>query len=642
MNILSLKDISLSLKSGPLFESVKMDIDERDHIGLIGKNGTGKTSLLNLIAGLVEPDRGTIFKAKNFTFSYLTQNTEFDPSRSLREFLYQGASTEIRILNQGLTPYEGLNQGLTPYGPHGGSQRDHEGQPPISVENRYFALLRELGFSDFDAPMQYLSGGELKKAALARALAPYSNFLILDEPTNHLDVETIEWLENRLQSAAQAFMLVTHDRWFLDATVNRIAEIEHHTLTLYPGSYAKYLEQKSVELASLSRSENKRLANLKIELEWLNRGARARATKSERRKKEIEAMRASLIEKPAPAYAFMSQEVRLGKKVCVLKDVSLAYGDRVLFSRFSHEFLPGSKTAIIGPNGSGKTSLLSLIAGLRKPTTGSITLGETVRLSFFRQTNEAVDPEMSILDYIQEHADHFRLPDGSSLDAVLLLERFGFERTFQVQKLRTLSGGEIRRLMLVRLLAESPNFLLLDEPTNDLDIETIERLEEYLSDFSGSLIVVSHDRLLVDRLAQDMLIITGKGTIERFTGTYFEWNIRKQQEFDTKPKSRQIESASQKQKQPSPQSQGQPFTLQTRKPQSTPAKTKLSYKEQKELEHLTGHIEQMEQRKKALEEAFQRPPESGSSLARARKEYDELCRLIESELLRWEELADRL
>ena len=642
MNILSLKDISLSLKSGPLFESVKMDIDERDHIGLIGKNGTGKTSLLNLIAGLVEPDRGTIFKAKNFTFSYLTQNTEFDPSRSLREFLYQGASTEIRILNQGLTPYEGLNQGLTPYGPHGGSQRDHEGQPPISVENRYFALLRELGFSDFDAPMQYLSGGELKKAALARALAPYSNFLILDEPTNHLDVETIEWLENRLQSAAQAFMLVTHDRWFLDATVNRIAEIEHHTLTLYPGSYAKYLEQKSIELSSLSRSENKRLANLKIELEWLNRGARARATKSERRKKEIEAMRASLIEKPAPAYAFMSQEVRLGKKVCVLKDVSLAYGDRVLFSRFSHEFLPGSKTAIIGPNGSGKTSLLSLIAGLRKPTTGSITLGETVRLSFFRQTNEAVDPEMSILDYIQEHADHFRLPDGSSLDAVLLLERFGFERTFQVQKLRTLSGGEIRRLMLVRLLAESPNFLLLDEPTNDLDIETIERLEEYLSDFSGSLIVVSHDRLLVDRLAQDMLIITGKGTIERFTGTYFEWNIRKQQEFDTKPKSRQIESTSQKQKQPSPQSQGQPFTLQTRKPQSTPAKTKLSYKEQKELEHLTGHIEQMEQRKKALEEAFQRPPESGSSLARARKEYDELCRLIESELLRWEELADRL
>jgi ATP-binding cassette subfamily F protein uup len=642
MNILSLKDISLSLKSGPLFESVKMDIDERDHIGLIGKNGTGKTSLLNLIAGLVEPDRGTIFKAKNFTFSYLTQNTEFDPSRSLREFLYQGASTEIRILNQGLTPYEGPNGGLTPHGPHGGSQRDHEGQPPISVENRYFALLRELGFSDFDAPMQYLSGGELKKAALARALAPYSNFLILDEPTNHLDVETIEWLENRLQSAAQAFMLVTHDRWFLDATVNRIAEIEHHTLTLYPGSYAKYLEQKSVELASLSRSENKRLANLKIELEWLNRGARARATKSERRKKEIEAMRASLIEKPAPAYAFMSQEVRLGKKVCVLKDVSLAYGDRVLFSRFSHEFLPGSKTAIIGPNGSGKTSLLSLIAGLRKPTTGSITLGETVRLSFFRQTNEAVDPEMSILDYIQDHADHFRLPDGSSLDAVLLLERFGFERTFQAQKLRTLSGGEIRRLMLVRLLAESPNFLLLDEPTNDLDIETIERLEEYLSDFSGSLIVVSHDRLLVDRLAQDMLIITGKGTIERFTGTYFEWNIRKQQEFDTRPKSRQIESASQKQKQPSPQSQGQPFTLQTRRPQSTPAKTKLSYKEQKELEHLTGHIEQMEQRKKALEEAFQRPPESGSSLARARKEYDELCRLIESELLRWEELADRL
>ncbi len=211
-----------------------------------------------------------------------------------------------------------------------------------------------------------------------------------------------------------------------------------------------------------------------------------------------------------------------------------------------------------------------------------------------------------------------------------------------MQKLRTLSGGEIRRLMLVRLLAESPNFLLLDEPTNDLDIETIERLEEYLSDFSGSLIVVSHDRLLVDRLAQDMLIITGKGTIERFTGTYFEWNIRKQQEAETQFESKQKESALQKQKQPSPKSQGQQFTLQSRKPQSTPARTKLNYKEQKELEHLTEHIEQMEQRKKALEEAFQGPPKPGSSLAHAKKEYDELCRLIESDLLRWEELADRL
>jgi len=627
MNILSLKDISLSLKSGPLFESVRMDIDERDHIGLIGKNGAGKTSLLRLVAGLMEPDRGTIFKAKNFAFSYLAQNTEFDPSLSLHEFLYQGESTEIRMLDQGLTPYEGPDGGLTPHGSD--SQRDHEGQPPISVENRYFAFLRELGFSDFDAPMQHLSGGELKKAVLARALAPYSNFLILDEPTNHLDVETIEWLENRLRSAAQAFILVTHDRWFLDATVNRIAEIGRHTLTLYPGSYAKYLEKKSVELASLSRSENKRLANLKIELEWLNRGARARATKSERRKKEIEAMKASLIEKPAAAYAFMSQEVRLGKKVCVLKDVSLAYGDRTLFRGFSHEFLPGSKTAIIGPNGSGKTSLLSLIAGLRKPTAGSITLGETVRLSFFRQTNEAVNPEMSILDYIQEHADHFRLPDGSSLDALLLLERFGFERTFQMQKLRTLSGGEIRRLMLVRLLAESPNFLLLDEPTNDLDIETIERLEEYLSDFSGSLIVVSHDRLLVDRLAQDMLIITGKGTIERFTGTYFEWNIRKQQEVEAaggQPKKKadmtgRAHFAPRQEFPPQKQEIAHKESVPTSREQLA-GKPKLSYKEQKELEHLTKHIEQMEQRKKALEEAFQGSPKPGYSLARAKKEYD--------------------
>ncbi len=605
MNLLSLKDISLSLKSGPLFESVTIDIDEADKIGLIGLNGSGKSSFLKLITGAAAPDHGEIALAKRFSYSFLPQKSEFSENTTLGDFLYLGDATEI------LHPAEE--------------------EPRVSLENRYSALCKELNLPALDTPMKFFSGGELKKAELARALAPSARLLILDEPTNHLDVDTIEWLEKKLQTSRQAIILVTHDRWFLDAVVTRIAEIDRHTITMYPGSYSRHLERKAVILAGLERAENKRLANLKIELAWLNRGARARATKSERRKQEIRAMSESLLEKPPSAYSFSSSETRLGKKVCVMTDVSFSYGTKQILKDFSFEFQPGEKLAIVGPNGSGKTSLLKLISGMLTPDSGTIELGSTVRLSYFRQTNESLDGEKSILAFIQEHADHFKLADGSVLDAELLLERFGYDRDFRNQKIKTLSGGEVRRLMLVRILAESPNMLLLDEPTNDLDIETIERLEEYLEDFGGTVILVSHDRLLVDKLAQNLLIFKGNGVIERYSGSYLEWSERKEQEISALPsveKSKSKKPAAAENRRDNPQ-------------KASAGREKLSFKEKREFENLLNEIDALENEKRTLEESFANPKAFGSDIQSAHVRYGEIERLLEQKMARWEYLAER-
>lgn len=621
MNILSLKDVALSLKSGPLFESVGLDMDEHDKIGLIGRNGTGKSSLLRLMAGELSPDFGSIAKSKGFSYSYLPQTVDVPEGMTLGNFLYDGKATEIHALKNSLKAGAAENQ-------H--AMLGYVALPPASLENRYRALCKELGFADMDAPMRHFSGGEKKKAALARAFAPHSLMLLLDEPTNHLDVETIEWLEARLQAFDHAFILVTHDRWFLDSVASVIAEIDLHSIRKYPGTYAGYLERKAERMNSLEKSENRRLANLKIELEWLHRGARARATKSGRRKKEIEAMSASILERPALQYTFSSAEIRLGKKVCILKDVGLAFGSSMLFDGFSYEIQPGAKIGVVGPNGSGKTSLLNLIAGAMEPSVGTIERGETIRISFFRQTSENLDGESAIIDFIRDHADHFRLPDGSSIDAEFLLERFGYSRDFQKQKIKTLSGGEVRRLMLVRVLSESPNFLLMDEPTNDLDIDTIERLEEYLADFKGSLIVVSHDRLLVDRLSDELLIFTGAGTIERFHGSYLEWKLK----VGENAKNPALDS---RLRRPAPELPPSPAAASG----SNPKSPKLSFREKKELESLIEEIDMLEIEKAKLETLFQYPDGGQPDLSEATRRYAEIETLISREMERWEELAKR-
>ena len=622
MSILSLKDTTFSRKAGPLFEHAALEIEAQDKIGLIGQNGSGKSSLLSLLIKDLVPDSGEIAWAKDFSFSYLPQEIDVPEGVTLQSFLYLGRASEI-----------------SDAGGRSVTREDLGGAPQISLENRYRALCHELGFPDLDAPMMNFSGGEKKKVALARALAPYFHLLILDEPTNHLDVRTIEWLEEQLQSMNQAFILVTHDRWFLDSVVNTIVEIDRHSLRTYPGSYSKFLEEKASYLTSLEHMENKRLANLKIELEWLNRGARARATKSERRKKEIEKMRESLLEEGRPRVTFAANSARLGKKVCVMRGVGLGFGGRALFGNFSWELAAGAKVGIVGPNGSGKSSFLKLIAGQLSPSSGSIEIGQTVHMSMFEQTNNAVDGELSVLDFIQEHADHFVLPGMPGLDAEFLLERFGFSRSFQGQKLKTLSGGELRRLMLVRVLAESPNLLLLDEPTNDLDIETIESLESFCGEFSGSILMVSHDRLLVDRLADELLIFDGKGQIERFRGSYFSWKLSEEKGSDTPEEGHDTNAtplrASNRGK---THNSRQQIALD---PGATKP-NKLSYREKQELASLLDEIDALETEKRGLEAFFQNPSgDAEVSFAEAGRRYEELGGVIAEKTARWEELASR-
>lgn len=634
MSILSLKNISFSRKSGPLFEGANLEIEARDRIGLIGRNGAGKSSILGIFVGHLLPDSGEIARARDFSYSHLPQKIEVPDEITLREFLYEGDATEIEAERSLIA---GIDMGGVRVVPRQASE--HAGIPAISLENRYRALCRELGFSDIDIPIRDFSGGELRKAALARAMAPYSRLLVLDEPTNHLDVQTIEWLESKLRALDHAFILVTHDRWFLDAVTDSIVEIDRHTLRHYPGSYSKYLEDKAAWLASLNRMENRRLANLKIELEWLNRGARARATKSERRKREIEKMRESLLERERPRLVFASNATRLGKKVCVMRSLGLSFGERKLFGDFSWELAAGAKVGIVGPNGSGKTSLLKLIAGRLAPGEGSVELGQTVRLSVFEQTNDTIDGELSVLDFIHKHAEHFAIPEAPDLDAESLLERFGFSRTDQGQKLRTLSGGELRRIMLVRTLAESPNLILLDEPTNDLDIETIESLEVYCADFAGSILMVSHDRLLVDRLADELLIFDGRGRIERFHGSYFEWKFTNEER-----------ALAQSTKDRSPTAPIAEKEAGARR--DTGVKTaaggsearRLSFKERQELAALLGEIDALEAEKRGLDAFFLDPSSAGAShldFAEAGQRYEDIERTLETKIARWEELAAR-
>ncbi|MEI6875377.1 MAG: ABC-F family ATP-binding cassette domain-containing protein, partial [Spirochaetota bacterium] len=521
MNLISLDRIGLALKDGFLFDGLSVGIDDGDRFGLVGKNGSGKTSLLRLIAGELEVDRGTLSRKRGLAVSVMDQDPGFSADTTIEGFLKQGKAPEIALASRrdqleaaDGPEYHAVMAALEAFG-------------PVSLEKRYAALCGELGLTDLSRPMATLSGGMAKKAALARVLAPRADLLLLDEPTNHLDLETVEWLEKKLLERRIALVLVTHDRWFLDAVANSILEIDRREIYRHPGNYSAFLGRRAERYASMEKADSRRLANLKIELAWLMRGAQARATKSERRKDEVRAMAADGLEREVAGERFSSIKTRLGKKGIEFKAASKSYDGRVIIAPFTWELRPGARVGIVGPNGSGKTTLLAMAAGRIAPDSGQISRGETIRHAFFEQTAESLDPAASVIDIVLEHAERVKMDDGTTLTAEDLLDRFGFPRDFQSMAVSRLSGGERRRLQLVRLLADSPNFLLLDEPTNDLDIETIERLEDYLDEFGGSLLIVSHDRAFLDRTAETLIVLDGRGGALTFPGRFGDYLARR-------------------------------------------------------------------------------------------------------------------
>jgi ATP-binding cassette subfamily F protein uup len=623
VNLISIDNASKTLGDSPLFAELSLGIDEGDRLGLVGHNGAGKSTLLKVLSGGLETDSGTIARKRGLAVSVLGQRPLFRPGSTLRDFLRQGESTGIEVFKR----YEAL----VASGAHSGHELDSlhrhlEATGDLDLEHRFLSLCDELGLADDGGAMDSFSGGMLKKAAIARALAPKSDFVLLDEPTNHLDIETIEWLEKRLLGGGFAFILVTHDRWFLDSVCSSILEIERGRVFRHEGNYSAYLEGKAERWAQAEKADSKRLAKLKIELEWMGRGARARAGKSRRRKEKVREMAQAGIERTAGMEGFGSTESRLGRKVLELRKVSKGYDGRSLFSDFSYEFSRGDRIGVVGPNGIGKTSLLDLLVGRREPDSGSVIRGDTLKLAYFDQQSSSLDETMTVLDCVREKAEILKLKDGVSLTAEQLLERFLFPRLVQGLAISRLSGGERRRLELVRLLAESPNFLILDEPTNDLDIETIELLEDFLESFQGCVVSVSHDRAFLDRIASFLLVFEGEGRLREFPGSYSEWRELQAEEEEAALAARREEG---------------PRRESARPTDVAGDKKKLSWAERKEFDGLLGAIDALEAEKAALEAYFGAANHEAAGLEKANRRYAELGELIEGQTRRWEELAER-
>jgi len=616
MNILSVQNISKSYGDKVLFDDISFTLNEKERIGLIGVNGTGKSTLLELLAELETPDRGKLVHASDFRVEYLPQNPEFEPNSTVLEQVFHGSSPLMQALRD-----------------HERALAELEAEPSspekqarlFKVQQRMDSLgaweagtvaktvLTRLGIAEFDKPVGQLSGGQRKRVAMARVLIQPADLLILDEPTNHIDNETAMWLEDFLSKWKGALLLVTHDRYFLERVTNRMLELDRGKLYSYEGNYEAFLEKKAERLESEAASEDKRQNLLRRELAWLRRGAKARTTKQKARVQRAEELRDRKIDGPADKLDMALVGSRLGKKVLELEHVSKSYDGRTLIRDFSYIVMPGDRLGIIGPNGSGKSTLLNLLAGRLEPDSGTIETGQTVKLAYYTQENVEMDAAMRAIDYIKEVAEQIRTADGELISAAQMLERFLFPPALQWTPIERLSGGERRRLYLLRTLMGEPNVLLLDEPTNDLDLQTLTILEDYLEYFPGAVITVSHDRYFLDRTAEHLFAFEGGGELAPYFGNYSDYlaEKRQQEEAEQQRKAAAKPTASHSQRTASSAS-GQD------QPQARPKK--LSFKEQKEWDDIENRIAALEEQVADLKEQIE---SAGSDFDKVRTLYEE-------------------
>ena len=487
MNILNIEHISKIYGEKVIFDDVSLGIHSGDKIGVIGVNGTGKTTLLKIIAKINEPDKGQIICGNGIRVSYLPQNPEFPKKQSILEYVMDG--------------------------------KEHQ---DWKTESEAKTILTKLGIYDFDEKVEHLSGGQRKRVALTSVLLSTADLLILDEPTNHLDSEMADWLEEYLKKFRGALLMITHDRYFLDSVTNRIVELDKGKLYSYQTNYEGFVKLKAERIDMAVASERKRQTILRTELAWMQRGARARSTKQKAHIQRYEALR----DMDAPEFdkevEMESISSRLGRTTVEVKDLCKAYGNKVLLKDFTYIFLKNDRVGIIGPNGSGKSTLMKMIAGWVQPDSGTIEIGQTVKIGYFSQENEAMDENLKVIDYIRNVAEYVQTKDGS-ISASQMLERFLFPGSVQYTTISRLSGGEKRRLYLLRILMDAPNVLLLDEPTNDLDIRTLTILEDYLDNFQGIVITVSHDRYFLDRMVRRIFAFEGDGNVVQYEGGFTDY-----------------------------------------------------------------------------------------------------------------------
>jgi len=527
MNILSTENLSKSYGMKTLFSHISFGIDENDKIGLIGVNGTGKSTFLKIISGLEEADEGKVTVGGTVEIQYLPQNPDFNPQDTVLEQVFKGYSPLMKLLRE----YEqillaanhcpeddGLQKRLIALG------QQMDAMNGWQLESEAKSILTKLGITEFEAQVGQLSGGQRKRIALAGALIHPADLLILDEPTNHIDNDTVAWLEEYLHKRRGALVLITHDRYFLDRVVNRIIELDKGCLYSYTGSYSDFLELKIQREADQEASESKRQNLLRNELAWMRRGARGRGTKQKARIDRFEELSADKVDLSQDKVEVTAGASRLGRKIIELANVSKTFGQSTVIDDFSYIVLRDERMGIIGPNGSGKSTLLNLITRQVIPDSGFVEIGQTVKIGYFSQENADMDGDLRVIEYIKAEANFLPRADGGIITASQMLERFLFPPDLQWTPISKLSGGEKRRLYLLRILMASPNVLLLDEPTNDLDIPTLTILEDYLDEFPGAVIVVSHDRYFLDRVVDKIFAFESNGLIKQYVGGYSDYS----------------------------------------------------------------------------------------------------------------------
>ena len=614
MNLLTIEHLTKSYTERLLFNDTAFSINEGEKVGLIGINGTGKSTLLRIVAGLEEPDGGTVVKGRSLYVRYLPQIPEFTPGDTILDSIV----------------------------------RDNQNEPHFSSVEELKAsaksMLNRLEIEDFDAKVETLSGGQRKRVALASVLLSTADLLILDEPTNHLDSQMADWLEGYLKSFKGALLMITHDRYFLDSVTNRIVELDKGKLYSYQGGYEKYLELKAERLSMAEAAERKRQSILRTEIAWMQRGARARSTKQKAHIQRYEQLR----DQEGPEYdrnvQLESIGSRLGRTTVELKDICKSYGDKVLMKDFTYIFLKNDRVGIIGQNGSGKSTLMKIIAGWVEPDSGTVEIGQTVKLGYFSQENEAMDESLKVIDYIRNAAEYVKIKDGS-ISASQMLERFLFPSSMQYTTIGKLSGGEKRRLYLLRILMEAPNVLILDEPTNDLDIQTLILLEDYLDTFPGIVITVSHDRYFLDRVVNRIFACEGNGVVQQYEGGFTDyqraWNERHPQISGNGAGNAGLGKASDKNAVEDNDLNAKAVNKNNWKETSgAQKKLRLSYKEQREWETIEGDIAGLEEAIAALETEIEKSASNYTRLNELMKEKTEKEAQLEEKMDRWMYLTD--
>ncbi|MDP2089265.1 MAG: ABC-F family ATP-binding cassette domain-containing protein [Flavobacteriaceae bacterium] len=611
MNYLSVENISKSYGALTLFEDISFGINQGQKIGFIAKNGSGKTSLLNIIAGRDVPDSGQVISRKGLKIAYLSQDDFFEDALTISEAIFSADNPLLKIIEQ----YE--NALLNPDDAEGYQKAFElmEQHQAWDLENQFKQILSMLKLEQLDQKVGTLSGGQKKRLSLAIALLQKPDLLLLDEPTNHLDLDMIEWLEKFFAKENFTILMVTHDRYFLENACNEIIELDNGIIYRYKGNYAYFLEKRAERIAQ-EQSEVDKAKNLfSTELEWMRRQPKARTTKSKSRQDDFYILKEQAHKRRNEHKVQLEINMeRLGSKIVELHHVSKKYGDKTIINKFDYVFKKGERIGIIGKNGTGKTTFLKLITEQIQPTAGKVIIGETVKMGYYTQDGIVVKPGQRVIEVIKEFGDYIPLTKGRHISAAQLLERFLFTHKKQHDYVEKLSGGEQKRLYLCTVLIQNPNFLILDEPTNDLDILTLNVLENFLLDFPGNIMVVSHDRYFMDKIVDELFVFQGDGVIDVFPGNYTDYRVYEQ---------------------------SQPKEESTKKGDTRVKTTtkKLTYKEQQEFQQLEKDLAKLELQKKTWEQELVEGKISNEKLYLHTKNLQELIQLIEIKEEHWLELS---